>query len=414
MGILAKAFPPDRPDKFAERVMAAAKAATGGADFRFDADEFALRRVDTDAVWFLHDVYRRYCAEPPGRRRRVIEQWVGSLLEIQHATDELTLETALPRLLPRLIPQGMVDASRAVAASELGGASTAGDMAVRRFSPHRALALVVDSPRAMSYCTVTQLQDWGKTFDDLLPRAMENLWAMSKQDLFSPGPGVWVSPYGDSHDASRLALDGLVFQHAVEGDHVAIPPTVADLLFTGSDDLNGLAFILEMSTKLIDAGPRPIDGRLHRLRNHVWEPWMPPLDHPARALAEEFFYTAEAQDYADQVPRLEAEVSRLGKDVYVAPYDALRDERGRVSAVTVWTEGVPTLLPEAPSVGFVRDEQSPAVKGGADPIVGRFPWADVVRVCGPLMRAQKTRPPRYFVMAFPTDEMFERLRPHAL
>jgi hypothetical protein len=77
-------------------------------------------------------------------------------------------------------------------------------------------------------------------FEHALERARDNLWRRSGGKFEKPVVGVYVSPWHDSYDSSRLFLYDLIWHLEVDGEHVAAVPTRHTLIVTGSEDYGGL------------------------------------------------------------------------------------------------------------------------------------------------------------------------------
>ena len=103
------------------------------------------------------------------------------------------------------------------------------------------------------------LSDWGVSFEDALKTACDNLREISHQPFELAAPGVWVSPWRDNHDASRLVLLDLLRENDVRGELVAAVPNRDVLCLTGADNEEGLAHLANIVEQALDK-PRPISG----------------------------------------------------------------------------------------------------------------------------------------------------------
>jgi len=146
-----------------------------------------------------------------------------------------------------------------------------------------------------------------------------------------------------------------------------------------------------------------MDARLFRLDGRTWLPWLPPEGSAAHAKAVEMLILAQAREYAEQGAVLHHLHEKEGKDIFVAAYQPFQFQGGRVSAWSIWSEAIPTLLPRSPLIILNR------VVDGKPAQAGRYRWSDAERVCGGLMQPQGLCPERYLVERFPDEAMIRAL-----
>lgn len=91
---------------------------------------------------------------------------------------------------------------------------------------------------------------------------------------------------------------------------------------------------------------------------------------------------------------------RDGTDIFVATYSVYKRQDGSLFSVGVWSDGVPSLLPETDIVALHR---------GSTGQSAYVPLAELLHTCGDLMTATVHRPVRYEVKAFPDDTRFAAL-----
>ena len=87
---------------------------------------------------------------------------------------------------------------------------------------------------------------------------------------------LYVSPWRDRYDASRLFLDDLIWQLKVKGDHVAMAPQPKVLLVAASEDEPSLVKMAEIAANELK-GNRPLTGIAARLHGDTWETHVPQL-----------------------------------------------------------------------------------------------------------------------------------------
>jgi hypothetical protein len=275
----------------------------------------------------------------------------------------------------------------------------------RIVAEHLAVGLVYDLPEAIMQVQQRHLSAWGLSLDEAFDVACENLLDISQHQWESPSPGVWVSPWRDNHDASRLILPDLLQTIAVQGDCVAMVPNRDTLLLSGSEDEPGLAHMANLAEKALDHA-RAITGLAFLLVDETWRPWLPDTEYPLHDRFHLLQLKSVGQDYAEQKRLLDALHEKSKLDLWVASYSAARnDHTWKLHSYCVWSQGVGTLLPQTEQVYFF------VPKGDKDgDIVVRANWDRVQQVVGHLMERQDIYPVRYRVKAFPTKEQLALLQ----
>jgi hypothetical protein len=310
-------------------------------------------------------------------------------------------------LLPRIQSRFYHEVARMTFAARAkpGEPPPADKLLSRPFTDELALDLVQDFPTSLSSITAKALADWGKSFDDVLAIAKENLWRRSNEAWDQPFPGLHVSPWHDSHDASRLFLHDLIWQLPVKGDHVAIAPNRIALLVAGADDPEALVALGELAQAALD-DDRPISGVAHRLDGNRWVPWLPPADHPAHAPLKMAAAKSRARDYAEQKDLLERLHEQSGRDCYVAGFEAMHDKAdGRIVTFTFWVEGITDAL-------MAGEAEYICLGQGDDPEHQTTLWArmaDARAGAAELFEETGHIPKRYCVRAFPTAAQLQAM-----
>ena len=343
----------------------------------------------------LANVYREYCATPSAKRgqalRHYVRSWFANRKRIPASFEDVVLD-----LLPAVRNRCQFEITRLKAQAD--GLPFL-EWPHRVIADHLTVSLVYALPEAMMQVRQQNLSDWGRSLEEALDAACDNLRQVSHGRWDNSCPGVWVSPWRDNHDASRLVLTDLLQAHHVKGDHVAMVPNRDTLIVTGSGDEAGLAHMAMLAERALDHG-RPITCLAFLLDNGTWLPWLPDSDHPLH----DHFHLLQLQsfggDYAAQKDLLDAVHEKTGQNIWVASYSAVKsDETGKAHSYCVWTRGVEALLPQTDEVYFVVPEGE---KEGS--VVARASWGQVQRLVGHLMERQGGYPVRYRVKGFPTAE----------
>lgn len=396
MGFFDKLFGPPSKDKFARLLSAAIRKAGETVAIRYDAEEFRLVVEGEDRrVFNLVNIYREYCATPSASRRQALSQLVKSWFAHRKEIPA-SFEDVGPDLLPAVRNRSSFELSRLQA--ELDGLPHL-EWPHRVVADHLTVSLVYDLPEAIVQVQQRHLSDWGRSLEDALDAACDNLRSISHHQWNNPCPGVWISPWQDNHDASRLVLADLLQARPVQGACVAMVPNRDTLMVTGSEDEAGLAHMVVLAEKALDHA-RPITGLAFLLHNETWLPWLPDADHPLHDQFHLLQLQSFGRDYAAQKDLLDAMHEKIGENTWVASYSAVKNNQtGDSHSYCVWSQGIDTLLPRADRVCFFVSQGE---KEGS--VVANASWDRVQRLVGHLMEPQGVYPVRYRVKEFPTAE----------
>jgi len=210
---------------------------------------------------------------------------------------------------------------------------------------------------------------------------------------------VFISPWHDTYDSSRLVLVELITRLDVRGDPVALPLHRDHLFLTGSDDERGLGRSADLAAPLLD-DHRRVTGRACVWRDGRWRPFVPPEGHPCRNRFVELRLQTDAGSYDEQKSVLEQQAQSRGDDVFVASVLVMTDgETGVSASLCTWTDGVPTLLPRADQIAFVTPGATEE-----EPRIMRVPWEHATAVMRDAMEPQGLVPERWRVDRFPSEQ----------
>jgi len=396
MSRFSKGNKPPSKSQFVRLITDGLRRAGETAKLHYDREGFALRSEgQAQRIFWLNNVYKEFYAARPDQRPGLLRNFIRSWMVPEHSVPE-SFEDVHPDLLPALRARGYFEVTRLQLQAE---GHDAAEGPYRPLAEHLAVGLAYDLPGAILQLGQHHLDVWKVSFDDALKAACENMRGMSKQPFAQKAPGVWMSPYCDNHDASRLVLTDMVRQCEVRGDWVALVPNRDIVLITGSDDPAGLLAIATASQDALDQ-PRFLSGVAVRLVGDDWVPFLPPADHPAYARLRLLHAHTIGRDYANQTEALKALYDKKDEDIFVASWTLMRKhDSEEVVSYTVWSDGVEALLPEADTVYFFR------VKGEEEgEIVANASWQRVREVVGHLMQPQGLYPERYRVTSFPNAE----------
>jgi hypothetical protein len=136
-----------------------------------------------------------------------------------------------------------------------------------------------------------------------------------------------------------------------------------------------------------------------------WIPWEVEEDHPCFHAFERVRTKEFAQIYEQQKKLLEKLLEKDDLDIFVASFLIHEDqESGRLRSACSWTRDVVALLPGTDLVCFVDP-----LRPRGEELVGCFPWDQVERCCGHLLKRADHRPRRFHVESFPSEEHFREM-----
>jgi hypothetical protein len=122
----------------------------------------------------------------------------------------------------------------------------------------------------------------------------------------------------------------------------------------------------------------------------------------AAALWDSHRQISLAGAYGEQQLALQKHV---GDDVWVATFGLVgrKDDPALLFSYAVWTEDVPTLLPEVDYLAVSKR------RGDGEFDTAFVPWGEAQRICGQRMRAATEQPRRWAVDTFPRDAEWHAL-----
>lgn len=394
MGLLSRLLgKPDRDD-FAQMMLRSYREAGETQPIEYMRDEFMLKCGDHRG--YLDNAYQEYCSAPRSRRKAVVQHWTKVWFSVSRDLD-LSFEQAAPKLLPRIRERMFYEEMKQRSDGEF-------QPAYKLLTEQLAVCVVIDLPAAIAEISGTHLKEWNKSLDECLKIARENLWKISNEDFESPREGIYISPWRDNHDCSRLYLHDLIWQLKVKGEHVAMVPNRDVLIVTGSGDAKGLEAMAELTAAAFEQ-PRFMSARPVRLDGTKWTEFELPKDHPLSSRFKFLEVLALGSDYAAQKQLLDKRHEESGQDVHVADYHGVEhSESHEVFSYCVWPRA-DALLPKTDRVSFF-DSQLPK----DSQIVATVEWSTCLQIAGRLMEAHDIYPPRYRVREFPTAQEMEKLK----
>lgn len=352
-------------------------------------------------VGFVHlgHARREYEAAAVGEHQRVLARRFWSQI---HTAPPDGPRRLLDAMLPKLRDRAWFSAVRRQAELELGADEAAIDEVMLphlNVNDELAVHLAWELPTSVMEVTADRLTTWALPFDDALKAAKANLAARSTEAFVSPADGVWVSPWHDGLDASRMLLVELFESLEVKGRPVAIAPT-HDLLFvTGDGDDEGLAQVASWAEDAL-LEPRAHSAIAFRLEDGQWRPWLPARAHPAWSALKLLSLQTLASAYARQKEVLEALLEANGHELVVAGLRAFRAPSGDIFTACAWTDGIDALLPRTDRIDFIRPGPDGAIASGR---VWSTRFDLALQTVPELMETSGDEPERFRVHGFPSD-----------
>lgn len=389
-------------DAFAARMLKALRRSGDATEFVYDSEYFSLVGKDDASVRLnLHNAYETYRALPFWRRSSSIDGFARSIAQSMSLPDIKTLDQARPLLKPVVRSRIYL---QHVFGYEFSQANDPIDLPHRLLAEHLTLEVCIDLPTAIRSTTADDLRSWGVAFDDALAIGMDNLRRVSQHDFERHSEGVYLSPWRDNFDASRIVLPDLLDRLAIKGRPVAMIPNRDVLIVTGDRDPPALARAASLVEPQLMM-PRPLSGLAFRL-GAGWEPYMPDAGDGSTPILSRLSALDSLIGYRQQTQDLTRRNEDAHVDVFIA--SLLPQENGETREIrtfTTWSDGVTALLPRA---GYV-------VFGGMGPdnkadIRGAAPWARVQAAAGSLMKDQAMYPPRFLVDQYPSPEQLDAMK----
>lgn len=403
MGLMSWITGRPSKDEFAKLAIKRLRRAGEDQLIAYDPANFALTvgEGDKPSTMFLHNAYNHYLAAPRLKRSAVLNEFVmGSQVPEMPESWEQVKPLLRPRVRDRFYHWAM---PRQL---ELAGhdSSNMVQPVLRPICEHLNVELAVDTEHSIATFDRERLEEWGIDEDAAFAAARDNLWSVSNDDFLQPQPGVYVSPWRDNWDASRLFLHDLIWQLKVKGLPVAAVPSRDVLIVTGSEDAQGLQAMASLAEETINNDPRPSTPAPVILEDGVWRPFVAPADHPAAAAIDRLNLIARVRDYEEQKQILNALHESNGTDIFVAScMVAERESTGQLFTYSVWSRGVPTQLPITDFLAF-----NPNPDGKHDESL-MVPWSQAHAIVESLMQPEDLYPPRLRVELFPDDSQMQKL-----
>ncbi len=399
MGLLEQIFIPISRDKFARRILRAVKKEDPHAEVRFDPTECSVIRGPDNKI-FLGNAYEEYCRAPLFKRKRVIA-FYAAMQQSSESQIPDNFVAAEAHILPKVRERYYHEALQFIAPGK-GGKTP--DVAFQLLNEHLTIELVYDTPKSMALIPREQLGKWQMDFDAVMKTARNNLWKISNENWLQPHPGLFVAPWTDFHNASRLFLHDLIWQLPVHGAHVAMIPNRNRLFVAGDKDAAALKVMASLVEKEFSE-PLFMTAMAFRLNNSQWEPFLPHIASPVYTKYRELQIKSMGQMYAEQKQLLERTFTQAKHPdpPFVASFSGITSPAGELITFASWAKGAQTLLPDADSFSLG------AKKGDKFERLGFIDITTAHREFSDLLEPTNYYPPRWQTKGFPSEDRLSRI-----
>jgi len=257
-----------------------------GVEHKFTVDyQEGVLKMD-DMMLNIHSLYRAY------EKAEFTEQWIQEFVRIN-----LNLKKDIPEfddiknhIFPLVRSTKWFETQNCYldeSLKQLGAEAEKLSTSYREFNtPFLSVGMIIAHKEHESEIIDTQLQTicdhdlekWGKTYDELLERAAQNIGA--KQYAFHQmAPGVWGLGDNWESDGNLMFFPQAFKQLSLKGEVVVMHPNKGWVIATGSEDIEGLKAMFEIADELMQdrAG---LAGYIFRLKDDKWELYTPDIEHP--------------------------------------------------------------------------------------------------------------------------------------
>ena len=301
---------------------------------RFDPATFTIELGPDAGTAELENIFKKWSRVPKRDQGTALDQALAFAFELG---PNPTFEDAAPMLLP------IVRSRLRMMALPLHAAKPAepNGSAMLNIGDHIAVFPAVDRPHSLAHVTAATLADWGRSLDEVMALARENLAKLPTPAFEVLDEGVLISNFGDYHDASRLLRPELFKALNLKGDPVVVAVSPETLLVAGSQDITGLTNLGSLAPGALADAVRPISWVPVILRNGDWTMFQSDLI-PIRNL----YALQKLHDYGQHWHHLADGLEVNGLLIKVEEYCLVEDDNHLLLGLTQW-ERPGTILPQA-------------------------------------------------------------------
>jgi len=205
---------------------------------------------------FLDNAYDEY-TRTPGQQGEIVARYVDSMAQGAMGPGPLDPQQIVPVIKDRAWSKDVKRAAKA-----RGAAS--GVQVIEELNQDLVIVYAEDSPQNIRYFGPKDLQEAGVRKDQLRALAIENLRRILPPPEVVNGPLISMMTAGGDYVPSLLLLDEIWNGNrlGVAGEIVIAIPTRDVLLFTGSENKDGVKKLRELARQTAADGPYALTDRL--------------------------------------------------------------------------------------------------------------------------------------------------------
>lgn len=397
MGLLDLFKKPPNETQFSEIASAALKATGIYNHIEFDRENFLLRLGEEDNhSWYLTNAYNEYCKAERSERAAILERYIQSIVAMKDSAIPDDYEVTKEKLYPGVREPAELEYLRLRAKYD---SEPVQDTALTPLTDQLAKVIIYDTSKNMTLLSVDTLKEWKMSYDEVFDQALDNLRRISSEPFQQLQPGLFISPWEDDHDASRVLLPELFYRLELTGKPVISIPSRGALLVTGSDDEAGLAKLAELTLQVLGDVQKPLSGFVLMLEGQQWIPY-PYRDRPFDLPIVNLIKRWGAHNYDEQKGNLEHFFEKHDIDIFVASVLLMeKEDNSEIATISVWSEDVDTLLPKTELIAIRKENDQQIL----------VPWDKAIAIVGDYLEQTDDFPIRYRVKTFPTEDQFSRL-----
>lgn len=380
----------DSPDAFGKLIVNRLEKRGWPKRPRYDKARFVIELGGGWGDYRLEAVYQEWLQYPAGQRKAAIDQLVSGLFDPPAPE---TYEEAAPLLIPMIRNRAQL----------YNGAYRLEDEPPETFKPppmrplaHLAVLAALDRPGSIMLIDENLLQSWGKTFDEVLERAIANLRARDQRPFRRLANNLLGSDFQDYSDLSRLLMPELFTGFAFKGAPIAVAAARSRLIVADSKDDEALDKFAEFVEVTVEEDPRAVSYAPFILTENGWSAIeanaTEQLDLRRLAIKQSTW------DYSVQKELLEARGALPAGAAYIAPQGAWVYEEAGYTCCN-WAEERAPLLPRCQLIGLRRrDGEMIGVR-----------WSDIEEILGPPLEVEGRYPPLYRPPPWPSAAQWAAL-----
>lgn len=256
------------PQQFTEEFRAAMEAVLPGATVTVvEPLHLTIKSEDGEtARAFLDNAYSEYAGKP-GIKSEVLARYVAAFAERTREAGPLNPQQIVPVIKDRAWAKDVRRATKA------RGVDAPAEQVVEELNKDLVIVYAEDNPQNIRYFGPKDLQEAGLQKDELRALAIENLRRILPSPEAVNGPLISIMTAGSDYVPSLLLLDEIWSggKLGVDGEIVIAIPTRDVLLFTGSDNKEGVKKLRELAKKTAADGPYSLTDRLFVYRGGKFE-----------------------------------------------------------------------------------------------------------------------------------------------